>query len=158
FFNYEGRRQTTAQTFIYNVPTVAERTGDFSANSTVIRDPETAARTPFPGNRIPTNRLDPIGAKLASFYPDPNQPGQGSGNANFRANATTRDNPNNYVARIDHIFREQDRIYGRFLAQTTDTQDGPTFAEVAVDPFRRARTGLYYNQSTTWFHNFKPTL
>jgi len=69
FFNYEGRRQTNGRTFIHNVPTVAERTGDFSANTAVIRDPETAARTPFPGNRIPANRLDPIGSKLASFYP-----------------------------------------------------------------------------------------
>src|SRR5262245_19459819 len=92
FFNYEGRRLTTAQTFIYNVPTAAEKLGDFSGSTTTIRDPETAARPPFPGNRIPTSRLDPIGSKLASFFPDPNVPGQSSGNANFRANATTRDN------------------------------------------------------------------
>ena len=155
FFNYEARRQTTAQTFIYNVPTAAEKIGDFSANSTSIRDPETAARTPFGGNRIPASRLDPIGSKLASFYPDPNVPGQPTGNANFRANAVSRDNPNNYVARVDHIFTINDRIYGRFLSSTSDTQDGPTFAVVAVDPFRRARVGKYYNESATWFHNFR---
>jgi hypothetical protein len=158
FFNYEGRREIDGQTFIYNIPTAAEKTGDFSANPTVIRDPDTPTRTPFAGNRIPATRLDPIGSKLASFYPDPNVSGQGSGSSNFRANASTHENPNNYVARVDHIFTERDRLYGRFLSSTTDTLDGATFAVEAVDPFRRTRTGKYYNGSGTWFHNFKPNL
>jgi len=157
FFNYEGRRQTDGQTFIYNIPAAAEKVGDFSTNSAVIRDPDTPSRTPFPGNRIPANRLDPIGSKLVSFYPDPNVPGS-SGNSNFRANASTREAPNNYVTRIDHIFTEKDRLYGRFLSSTTDTLDGATFAVEAVDPFRRTRTGKYFNQGATWFHSFKPTL
>src|SRR5207249_3417352 len=28
----------------------------------------------------------------------------------------------------------------------------------ALDPFHRTRTGKYFNESVTWFHNFKPTL
>src|SRR6185437_1606212 len=31
-------------------------------------------RTPFPNNTIPTSRLDPAAAKIASLYPAPNQP------------------------------------------------------------------------------------
>ncbi len=158
FFNYEARRQTNGQTFIYNIPTAAEKLGDFSANAAAVRDPDTPARTPFPGNRIPASRLDPIGSKLVSFYPDPNVSGQPSGNGNFRANAASRDNPNNYVTRIDHIITEKDRLYGRFLSSTTDTKDGATFAVESVDPFHRIRTGKYFNQGVTWFHNFKPTL
>jgi hypothetical protein len=158
FFNYEGRRQTNGRTFIHNVPTVAERLGDFSGSTVVIRDPEAAGRPPFPGNRIPANRLDPIGSKLASFFPDPNVPGQGSGNANFRANTATLEKPNTYVARLDHIFTERDRIYGRFNSNFTDTNDGATWAKEALDPFRRTRTGSYYSGNFTWFHNFKPAL
>lgn len=158
FFNYEGRRQTNGQTFIYNVPTPLEKSGDFSAGAAPIRDPETAARTPFPGNRIPASRLDSVGSKLASFYPDPNVLGQASGNANFRANATTLERPNNYVSRIDHIFSEKDRIYGRFLSSNTNTLDRGTFAAEAVDPFRRSRTGKYFNWGATWFHNFRLSL
>src|SRR5579884_1824131 len=31
-------------------------------------------RTPFPGNKIPTNRMDPAAMKIAALYPAPNQP------------------------------------------------------------------------------------
>ena len=46
----------------------------------------------------------------------------------------------------------------RRTATTTNTLDGATFAVEAVDPFRRTRTGKYFNQGVTWFHNFKPSL
>jgi hypothetical protein len=157
FFNYEGRRDIRGQTFIHNVPTAAEKLGDFSANSLVIRDPEAAGRPAFPGNRIPASRFDPIGSRLASFYPDPNVPGQPSGNANFRANARTTDPPNNYVTRIDHAFSERDRVYGRFLASHGGQTDYPVWPTAAVDPFHRRRKNKFFNGGATWFHNFTPT-
>jgi len=158
FFNYEGRREARGQTLIHNVPTAAEKAGDFSANALVIRDPEAAGRAPFPGNRIPANRFDPIGRQLASFYPDPNVPGQPSGNANFRANGRTTDPPNNYVTRIDHAFRERDRVYGRFLASHGGQTDYPVWPTAAVDPVHRRRKNKFFNEGVTWFHNFTPTL
>src|SRR6185436_16446328 len=97
------------------VPTVAETKGDFSGNATVIRDPAAAGRPPFAGNVIPASRLDPVGAKIAALYPAPNVAGRGSGNANFRANAAQRNPSNNYVGRVDHVFSEKDRLYGRAL-------------------------------------------
>ena len=58
-----------------------QRVGDFSAYSTVIYDPKTGnpdgtGRTPFAGNKIPTDRLDPIAQKLQSYYPLPNVRGR----------------------------------------------------------------------------------
>ena len=58
------------------VPTAAERIGDFSqsldqaGNLRVITDPTTHA--PFPGNRIPENRLNPNGQVLLNLMPLPN--------------------------------------------------------------------------------------
>jgi len=74
FFNYEGRRTKSGSTFIHNVPTPAEKTGDFSANPIVIRDPEATGRPPFPGNRIPAGRLDPIGPASPPPIPIPMLP------------------------------------------------------------------------------------
>ena len=39
--------------------------------NTIIYDPTTTPRTPFPGNVIPANRLSPIARQLAALYPRP---------------------------------------------------------------------------------------
>jgi hypothetical protein len=158
FFNYEGRRETRGATLIHNVPTPGEKLGDFSGSTAVIRDPEAAGRPPFPGNRIPANRLDPIGRQLASFYPDPNVPGQRSGDANFRVNSRTTDPPNTYVTRVDHLIGSSDRIYGRLLASNGGQTDHPVWPTAAADPFHRRRRNSYYNGGVTWMHNLKPAL
>ena len=56
----EETRETVAQT---NVLTEAMRRGDFSAvPAPIIRDPLTGL--PFPGNIIPSNRLDPLAVSM----------------------------------------------------------------------------------------------
>lgn len=58
------------------VPTELERAGDFSQSLDLnnrlitVRDPQTGQ--PFPGNRIPANRVDPSGAALLKRFPAPN--------------------------------------------------------------------------------------
>ncbi len=158
FFNYEGRRDIRGTTLIHNVPTPAEKLGDFSGNTNIVRDPETSNRAPFPGNRIPVSRFDPIGAKLVSFYPNPNVEGRASGANNFRANSRTTDPPNNYVTRIDHTINANNRVYGRLLASHGGQTDFPTWEVAAVDPFHRRRQNKFYNGSGTWFRNIRPTL
>jgi hypothetical protein len=91
FAEYQGHRQlsTLAGQFA-TIPTALQRAGDFSqtfnsANQLVlISDPSTtrpnpagagSIRDPFPGNRIPANRIDPVAAKLMSYVPLPNIPG-----------------------------------------------------------------------------------
>ncbi|MGH9161859.1 MAG: carboxypeptidase regulatory-like domain-containing protein, partial [Vicinamibacteraceae bacterium] len=76
FGSYEGTRdRQTAQRF-GTVPTAAMRNGDLSASTSPIYDPLTgnpdgSGRTPFPGNIIPRNRLDPIVQKLIADLPLP---------------------------------------------------------------------------------------
>lgn len=77
FLSYDGTRQRTASPGRYTVPTAAQKAGDFSSYTTLIYDPFTGnpdgtGRTPFPGNRIPLNRISPIAQKLQSYYPEPN--------------------------------------------------------------------------------------
>jgi len=123
FFTYEGRRQTTGTTKILSVPTPAELTGDFSAFSTPIIDPATGVQAVYNGkkNVLPPSELDPVGSKLAAFYPTPNVPGATPNINNFQANDPATTIVNAYVARIDHIFREKDRVFGHFLGQPDHT-------------------------------------
>lgn len=71
FVSLEGLRTRDAETRAANVPTAAERAGDFSASGIVLRDPMTGL--PYPGNRIPASDLDPAGLRVAALYPDPNR-------------------------------------------------------------------------------------
>ena len=60
-----------ANNSLLNVPTDQMRGGDFSALGTHIIDPTTGS--PFPGNIIPTNRLNTSAQKyLQLFYPQSN--------------------------------------------------------------------------------------
>src|SRR5215831_5335600 len=79
FTNYEGSRLKAlgggSQAI---VPTAAMRAGDFSANTFVVRDPLTGA--PFPGNRIPAERIDAAARRIVDFfYPLPNRPNLAAG-------------------------------------------------------------------------------
>lgn len=150
FFNYEGRRQNSSVTQTALVPSPAEIGGDFSADSNIIYDPQTGL--PFPGNVIPSTRFDPIGSKLASLYPAPNVPGQNL----FRANDPTTGVVDDYVARIDHVFNDNNRIFGRLLAQTDYWNTSPIFPS-GVDSYTDYYKEYYYSASGTWFHNFSPT-
>lgn len=58
-------RRFTSPTF-RTLPTAAQRNGDFSMISTVIRDPLTGQ--PFPGNVIPADRITADGRAIASVY------------------------------------------------------------------------------------------
>lgn len=155
FFNYEGLRNKQQFTRLANVPTRAETLGDFSQTGRTVRDPLTNA--PFPGNIIPTSRLDPVGANLAALFPEPNVAGRPSRSNNFRALQEQDQPSNNYVTRVDHIFGTNDRIYGRLLASTSSNDRGPIFPTPGIDSFHQLLDTSYVNASGTWFHNFSPT-
>jgi hypothetical protein len=79
FANYEGQNDKA----IYGggratVPTQAMRNGDFRGTSIKPKDPLTGLE--FPGQVIPSNRLDPVAQKVMNFfYPLPNQSGTVNG-------------------------------------------------------------------------------
>jgi hypothetical protein len=92
FLNYEGLRHTKADTMIATVPTEMEIMGNFSMSGTTIYDPLSShpnpnfdptkpvspsnpqnIRNPFPGNVIPSNRINPAAALfLQKYAPRPN--------------------------------------------------------------------------------------
>ncbi len=156
FFNYEGLRNKVGRTRIQSVPTRAETLGNFSANSGAVLDPLTGQ--PFPGNVIPSNRLDPVGAALGALYPEPNVPNRPSRSNNYRAEQITDQPSDNFVARVDHVFGEKDRLYGRFLGTDAHNDRGPIFPTPGIDSFNQFVDGpRYANLSGTWFRNLTST-
>jgi hypothetical protein len=124
FVAYEGLRENRAGSFTGTVPTALERDGDFSQTRDekgaliVVYDPRTTRldpdrpagttryiRDPFPGNRIPLEMQDPVGRKILSYYPLPNQEGQGrSQTNNYFSNEPNKLNTDRVDVRLDHTF------------------------------------------------------
>jgi hypothetical protein len=120
------------------VPTPAELGGDFSvlcpggftgpgdtcpaANGIQLYDPYTStaanpARTPYPGNQIPTAELSHAASVLAAkVYPTtgllPGDPTNGENN--FVANTSQGGNTNQVITRIDQNINSTTRLFGRF--------------------------------------------
>ena len=77
FASYENTRDQRNVSKTVSVPTEPLRRGDLSASPTLIYDPMTgnpdgSARMPFPGNIIPSGRIDPIAQKIIALMPLPN--------------------------------------------------------------------------------------
>jgi hypothetical protein len=98
FADYEGSRPREGITRVTNVPTAAERAGDFSRSLLPAPiDPFTGR--PFPGGVIPAFRLHPVGAAIAALYPLPNRdrPFQ-----NHVSSPVQRDDNDHFDARVTH--------------------------------------------------------
>ena len=137
FFSYEGTRIRKGITRSFSVPSLARRNGDF-VGAAPIYDPATTAvdpgspggfsRTPFPGNVIPANRIDPVSRRvLDQLFPLPTGPGEA---ANLLASPTQRVDEDQYTVRIDHRFNPQNSIFGRY-SQTNPERVLPlTFSQL----------------------------
>jgi Carboxypeptidase regulatory-like domain/TonB dependent receptor len=122
FGAYEGTRINTAAEGLYNVPTVAERNGDFSALSTTLWNPYTTTpdpanpgkylRTQFANNNV-SSEIDPVMQMVINeVYPAPlPTPVSGFNGVDTQPSIT---DVNNYTVRIDHQFNTSNSIWGRF--------------------------------------------
>src|SRR5215472_10156423 len=116
FYSQEYLPTGTPQNIVnVTVPTIAQRNGDFSSTATAIRDP--LANSPFPGNMIPSNRIDPNGQKLLSVFPTPNALDTNitKGAYNYTFQEVIPATRNNEVYRVDYNITEKTRLYVRGL-------------------------------------------
>lgn len=147
-FGYEGVRVRRETTFTGTVPSVEQRKGDLSALLKLgaqyqIYDPATItaaaggrfSRQPLTGNIIPASRLSPIGQKIASYWPEPNQAGTADGQQNYFRIATDKRLWGSLLGRIDHNFSENHRVFFRVNNNQWDqtVQNMPTIAEGNVN-------------------------
>jgi hypothetical protein len=121
FGAFEGQYRNTEGETIYDVPTEKMRLGDFSdaRNSNgslqLIYDPLTGdiegrGRTPFPGNIIPPDRINPLARKINEFYPLPNGPGNADNY--FKHHVSTFDR-NQYDVKINWNRNPVHQLWGK---------------------------------------------
>ncbi len=123
FADYQGQRQTIGRTVTSTVPTVLQRQGIFSepigGRVPAIFDPRTTlagtggvtTRSPFPGNAIPAERMDPVARALLERYPLPTSAGTAN---NYRRVANESVDQDQVSLRLDHtIVPGRDQLFGR---------------------------------------------
>ncbi len=123
--SYEGERQRSADPGVATLPIDAWRKGDFSSllnaqgQQVVIYDPTTTqangTRTPFPGNVIPANRINPIAAKVLAFYPEPNTNGVNAAHLNnYTYPSRWVGDMNAWVGRADYQINSKNSFFFRY--------------------------------------------
>ncbi|MFN7933224.1 MAG: TonB-dependent receptor [Bryobacteraceae bacterium] len=114
-FSWEWQRQRNGTTSTALVPNAQERAGDFSGTSTPVVDPLT--KVPFPGNRLPTSRIDRVGQGLVNLYPVSNNadPSRNYVNAPLRKFDFTVPS-----FRIDHRISSKNNLFGRATVNQPD--------------------------------------
>jgi hypothetical protein len=149
FVDYQGTRIRQSQTDISTVPSLPERTGNFSDLLTGIKGPngfdtgqifDPVTGNAFPGNVIPacvgnTRRsaaggacLDPAGVNILNIYPAPNRAGAGSPPVNnFLLNPVLQNNQDSFDVRVDHQLGSRNSLFGTFSYGNVDA--------VSPDPF-----------------------
>ncbi len=120
FFAWEGIKDSQPNTTILTVPTDAEKQGNFSAllpqvqlydPYTAVQSGTTITRSPYPNNVIPQSEINPIAAAYLKFYPEPNIAGGNLGVNNYISNATTNDDFNNELGRLDYNMSDKSRMF-----------------------------------------------
>jgi hypothetical protein len=169
-FSYEGMREKIGRSYLRTIPTMTERTGDWSGvvdqagQMLAIYDPASTSpnpafvsgqpvsvsnlqynRMPFAGNRIPANRLDPVAQKSLEQYPAPNSDAGPFFRNNFFIFAPEGNRADGIIARVDHAVGERHRL--GFGLNFSDGVDGaaewfPTLANPGpLSRDRRSRRG-----------------
>jgi len=109
FASADGLTEHQGFSRLATVPTVSERSGDLSSAGATVVDPFTGQ--PFPGNRIPASRIDPLAAKILGLFPLPNLSGN-TGNYLGQPVGTDREAQAN--ARADYHLSDDDQFTLRY--------------------------------------------
>ena len=154
FVNVERQKSVSPDDLILTVPTLRQRSGDFSDTRTssgqliTIYDPLTTRpnpaggylRDPFPGNVIPAGRIDPISAQLLKYYP---QPTNDAATSNFVQARSRTSSSLPIVARIDHYWGRH-HLFAAFRQTGSDASSDPV-NEAFPDPGTNGERGTVAN-------------
>jgi hypothetical protein len=162
FVSTEALRERRALTRTFSLPPDRVRTGDFGGLPAIYdplgTDPAGARRTPFPGNRIPVERLDSIALAFLKKVPAANLPGNVQ---NFVASPGSSDDNSQFTARLDHRLSEKDSLYGRFTYSDSTTFrpfGSSDLNETLVPGFGTGISTFTRNLAVNDTHVFSPSL
>lgn len=153
------------------VPSRLERQGNFSESVSQrgilspIYDPYTGflegttlRRAVFPNNIIPPSRFDRIAGGLVDFFPLPNKPPDDrSGANNFRQNDVNKRNRQNFMVKLDHAFREQDKVTFRYLFTLDNSYRTSVYPNPVADTINQSDGNAHFYYGS-WIKIVSPSI
>ena len=156
--SYEGVREHISRTLLTTVPTVAQRTGDFSqvvdsgGNPLAIFDPASTQLNPaydptqavatgnlqylrqqFGGNIIPISRLDPQAISALTLYPAPNTNAGPYFQNNYFVSSPATNTADGFLGKVDQQINPRNRITFDFNI-STGLLGSPRWFATAANP------------------------
>ncbi len=131
---YEGFRNRQGETELTTVPSLKQRTGDFSelcpegftagfCNNPAHQLFNVFANAPYPNNQVPQGQINSVSKNLLGFFPLPN-----AGTNLFSTTQTLSNNSDQFGIKVDHYLGPRDTLNFRYMFNQLSQ----------VDPLRRA--------------------
>ena len=172
---YQRTMDHEANTNTVTIPTLVQRTGDLSTASNggftmdTVYDPATgdpvtgANRSPFPGNIIPSNRINPVSAAIFNVLPAPNQPITGATPTNdYFALLPFTKTTDHLDSKVDWQVDDKDRFSVRFSFEKPVIFQAPLFGQYGGDDssggFEGTGVQRTFSTGINWDRTFTPTL
>ena len=171
FTDYLKTMDHEANTNQTSVPSMDYRAGNFSADTThIVYDPFSAdlktnngvGRTPFAGNIIPANRINPVAAKIFALLPAPNQPFQPlTQTNNYFALLPFTKTTDHVDAKVDYQATDKDRFSVRFSYEKPVIYQASQYGDAggpAQGAFQGTGIQRTYSTGLNWDRTISPTL
>ncbi|MDE3179910.1 MAG: hypothetical protein KGM47_09670, partial [Acidobacteriota bacterium] len=158
FIHFNTTRASSPFNLFESVPTLAERSGDFSqtvipsgpfaGQVPVIYEPSSNPSTPFPGNKIPSGLINNAAAGLLNYVPAPNLPGQ---TQNFHAQGSLPISNQMIMGRIGQQFSAKDNLSVFYFYNSSHSNGVTNFPDITSTTTTRNQ-----NVSVSESHTFTP--
>jgi hypothetical protein len=167
FVAFEKSNLTHGDTQNFLVPTMAERSGDFSSSGTTIYDPATATATAGPNgttvyvrqafnnNQINPNRFSKVALASLAYYPLPNVAGSGY---NYTSTGSDTDSFYHFDTKLDHNWTPNWHTFVRFSHYADNNVPFSGFNNIASEGYGGPDVNGSYSLSYDNTFTFSPSL
>jgi outer membrane receptor protein involved in Fe transport len=161
---YEGFRNRQGETELTTVPSLKQRTGDFSelcpegftagfCNNPAHQLFNVFANAPYPFNQVPPGQINTVSQNLLGFFPLPN-----AGTNLFSTTQTLSNNTDQFGIKVDHYLNSRDTLNFRYMFNQLSQVDPLSPGGASVPGFPVGEDQRAQNFVAEETHTFSPSL
>jgi hypothetical protein len=158
FVGYQRTSDHNASTQSTLMPTLLERSGDFSETRDLLGRPvrvvDPITGRPFAGGVIPRDRISPQAAALLGYYPEPNL--EARGRFNYQAPVIAGTRQDSIQARLTQLVNPRNQVFGTVAYQRTTTDTTNLFGFEDEGEVSAVDTSINWTHRFNQFFSLRP--